>query len=303
MAVAFFAATSGAVAEDDVVRLIDELEHGPPSAQNHAIERLRFIGASLAGPHLRRMLDSPEPDLRVRASAALAVVADAGSLTALEEAVSDEDWEVRRNAADALRLLRKRSSTRVLSARLRVEKNPLVRRSCVRALGAVGGGGASLVSVAIHDPETETRLAALHEIARMMDAKSAHAVRSLLGDPTTLVQFAAARSMAWSGEEAGIDFLSRALGSKDADARRRAVTALSDCPRPRCVELLHRALEMADSSAPAAEALARRGDARGLAWLAKRATGENPESRWADRVLQELGYDVRQRAALMRGAP
>lgn len=303
LTVTFLASASLARAEDDLIRLIDELEHGPVSVQNHAIERLKFIGASRAGPHLRRMLDSPEPDVRVRASAALAVVADAGSLTDLEHAIGDEDWEVRRNSADALRILRRRSSSRVLSARLRVEKHPLVRRACVRALGAIGGGGPALVNVAMHDVETESRLAALHEIAQQMDPKSAHAVRPLLSDATALVRFAAARSMAWCGDGAGLDFLSRELGSKDGDARRRAVTALSDCPKPRCVELLQRALDVADVAKPAAEALARRGDARGLEWLAKLAMGEAPEARWADRLLSELGYDPRRRAELIRGSP
>jgi HEAT repeat protein len=290
-------------ATDDLSELVAQLSSGPPAAQNRAIERLRYLGPGKSGPPLRALLQSGDVDLRIRGSAALAVVADPAAGVLLERGLGDEDWEVRRNCADALRAIRRKPAVSALSRCVQGDAHARVRLACARALPACGGGGRALAVAAVRDRELDVRLVALDGLARLMDRGAAAGVRPLLRDPVPLVTFAAARALAWSGDDAGRLFLAEAVASKDGDRQRRAITALSDCPKGWVPGVLASALEAQEVSMAAAEALARRSDARGLRWLAVRASGGEADAVSASRLLDELGVKEARRAELAAGAP
>lgn len=291
-------AAAPARASDDLATLLVQVAAGPGRDRDHAIERLKFLGPATAGPPLCTLLAAGDARARVGASAALAVLADPGSVAALEHAIGDEDWEVRRNAAGALGALGKKSSARRLAHALLTDANARVRKACALALAVVGGGGPALARAAAKDHDLEVRLASLDALARQMDRSSLSAVRPLLADGSGLVRFAAARALAWAGDGGGKAFLARAVDSGDEDQQRRAVTVLADCPKRWALDLLAKATLAPPVALPAASALAARADRRGMRALARLALSGEGDAAAASRQLDLLGFSAAQRAAL-----
>lgn len=294
---------SRAHASDEVARLLRDLLSGGSAAQA-ATERLRFLGPDRAGPPLRALLNGDSVPARIAASAALALVRDPGSTASLVEHLSDEDWEVRRNCANALGVLKARSAGKGLVKALDGDPQTRVRKAAALALGEVGGAAGSLGRAAKADRELEVRLAALDALARSMDPSANPAVRPLLRDASGFVRFAAARALAWTGDASARAFLSSELSAPEAESRQRAITVLSDVPRSWAGDLLARALdtEDADSADAAAQALARRGDRRGIGHLARVEAEGGARGTKAGAALDGLGVALEERQqALGRG--
>lgn len=295
-----------AVEEPELAALLATLVRGSPGEASRAAERLRYLGPSRAGPALRTLLASDDVRTRVAASAALVIVRDPRSAAALAGRLVDDEWEVRRNAADALSALRARSSVSALEKCVLEDRHARVRRSCVRALGEIGGGARALARCAGHDGELELRLAALDALAKRMDRGAAPALRPLLRDGSGLVRFAAARALAWMGDAAGRSFLAAEAVSADPEHSRRAVQVLADVPKSWALDQLARALASTDlpTRHAAAVGLAKRGDARGgrqLARLSLQVAGE--EQRLATRACDDLGWSPEERQRLAAAAP
>jgi HEAT repeat protein len=270
--------------------LLQQLVHGSLGESNRAIDRLRFLGPSVAGPALQNLLESNDSDARVAASGALVVIHYRGAEHALENALAhDDDWEIRRNAVNALAALHDRRASRLMAQALRTDTQPRVRKACATALATLGGSDAALVTGA-SDANIEVRLAALDGLAHSMDRHIAPRLRPLLTDSSGLVRFAAARALAWSNDTAGRRFLTEAVGSSEPEFIRRGVTALSDVPHGWATELLVHTLDSADGEAAvnAGAALARRKDVRGTRYLMKVASSGGPEAskaqEWLDRI-------------------
>lgn len=299
-ALALLVFAAGNARADEVQQQIQVLIQGQRSQQTHAVERLRYLGAARSGPALRALLTHPMASVRIAVSDALVIVRDPSSAAALATALaSDDDWEVRRNSADALGALGAKSQRSVLVTASQTDANRLVRKASVIALGKVGGAGAALAKCARSDSNFEVRLAALDALARGSDRKSMVSVRKLLEDRSTMIQFAAARALAWNGDAPGRAFLSRAIASESDEDAGRAVLILADLPKSWAADLLFEATKRpSESGVDAARALAKRGDKRGLRSLVAFSVVEGELGSAARSGLDELGIDVATRDAL-----
>lgn len=297
-------ATAPGAQADEVAVLVQQVVRGGPG-EARAVERLRFLGPERSGPALRALLVNGGKRERIAAASALAVVRDPGSAPALIKALEDEDWPVRRSAAQALGAMRHRAATKALETRLGTDPNTRVRKACADALGRIGTGSGGLAKAALGDADLEVRLLALDLLASRADAKVARRLRPLLDDPSALVQFAAARSLAWAGDASARSFLLRQVSANEAESARRAVTAVADVPRSWAVDLLAGALEHADAEVrfEAAVALTRRDDERGIRPLVRTAGGVGDEAVRARSMLEQLGVSHERRQAAVGNAP
>jgi HEAT repeat protein len=280
-----------AIPEESLPQLLHDLVAGTPGQSDRAVEGLRYLGPEVAGPPLRSLLTSQSEHEREVASGALVVIHDRGATHVLEQSLADEDWEVRRNSVNALVGVKDRRAIRLIADTLKKDIQVRVRKSCVTALDKLGGAPDALASASTSDPALEVRLAALDALAHSMDRHVAPHLKPLLEDSSSLVRFAAARSLAWQGDRGARKFLTKAIDSTDAEEIRRGVTALSDVPTGWAVDLLAHALESSDEHAAtdAAAALARRQDPRGSHFLVKVATSGGPEAQHAQSWLDRLG--------------
>jgi HEAT repeat protein len=283
-------ATARADGADELPGLLRALVSGSVGESNHAIDRLRYLGPGVAGPPLRALLTTGDERAREAASSALVAIHDKGSAEALEHALKDEDWEVRRNAVNALANLKARHATHAIEDMLKSDEQVRVRKACVPALAALNGSTTVLAGAAVGDAALEVRLAALDALAHAMDRHVAGKLRPLLDDTSSLIRFAAARALAWQDDKAARKFLTEALDSGDPEQAHRAVTALSDVPSTWAVDLLAHMLEGDDEQVgcDAAAALARREDPRGAHYLLKVATSGGPQAQKAQSWLDQL---------------
>lgn len=267
-------------ADAEVSGHIAQMLRGPAGATHRAIERLAFLGPERAGPALRAMLENPDPRQRILATEALIVVRDPRSAKALERRLEDDDWEVRANAATALGRLKHRTSAGALEKALRGDGHVRVRKASATALGEIGAGYPALVEVARQDGDLEMRLMVLDHLARPPAKKASPKLRPLLEDPSGMVRFATARTLAWHADPAARRFLAARLAEGSAEEQRRAVTVLADAPAPWSADLLASALEGSDGGARhrAAVALAERRDRRGFEYLQRTAAGDDPQA-------------------------
>jgi len=288
-----------AASADDPEVLVRDIVAGPGLRADRAAERLRFLGPERAGPLLRPLLSNPQARVREAASAALVVVRDRASEPALRLCLDDEDWEVRRNCAQALGNLRSRPAGSALARHLEADSNVRVRKACATALGETGARGEALAKAARRDAELEVRLAALDALAKSPGLRESGSekvdamLQALLSDASEMVRFGAARALAWRGAAAGRTFLAGAVRGADGEKSRRAVSILADVPNPWAGELLAGASASpdADTRFEAARALARRGDARGRAALHAMAgeRGASADAVRARKALESLG--------------
>jgi HEAT repeat protein len=270
---------------DELGLLVSQVAGGPGRTRDQAIERLRFIGPSRAGPRLRPLLSSEEVQARIGGALAVGVVGDTSAAAALEPLLRDEDWEVRRNAVQSLAALKRTAAAPKMGRLLGTDPNPRVRLAAAKALGVLYRQASSLASAARSDVELENRLAALHALAGFPDAGEVAAVAPLLSDQSQLVQFGAARALCWSGDARSRTYLTAALKSGDEERARRAVSALADCPRGWVPELLALAAGQSGTAAAACDAMASRGDALSLRHLERLAASRGPASEPASLAL------------------
>jgi len=251
--------------DPEVTAVIERLENGNDGERSRAIERLRRIGLERISGPLVELVEHGGTRQRIVATEALVSLRDPGAARALERALEDGDWVVRRNAAQALGGLSGKCPKRLANCAER-DPNPRARRACVEAAGRRGGAAGSLAVAANTSTDLDTRLKALDGLAASMDLKAAANVRALLTDPIELVQFAAARSLAWSGDPAGRKFLSTHAAGADPERALRAVQLLRDVPRSWAADVLAERLvsKSPEVRRAAAIALEGRGDARGM---------------------------------------
>lgn len=101
---------------------------------------------------------------------------DARAAARLVELLGDSDLEVRRTAAHACGQLQVAAASRPLIAAIVADETPAVlRRECLRALGAVGGEQAfEVLDRAMAAPQQEDKEAALRGLGELRDPRSAH---------------------------------------------------------------------------------------------------------------------------------
>ncbi len=275
---------------DEVPQLIFQLLRGPGPQADRAIERLRYIGPRDAGPPLRALLASDDTRTRVAITSALVVVRDPDAAPQLIRCLQDRDWEVRRNAVQALAAVRSRSAIHPLETTLLMDESDRVRKVTVQALAGLNAGGRALATVAKRDGSIEIRLAALDALTHTLDPSVGFILRPLLSDASGMVRFAAARALAWQGDAAAKELLTKTATGPDPELARRAITAVSDVPKVWAVDLLVRELDATDfeTALLSAAGLARRGDTRGPRYLIKAAASGGERGEQAEKMMNKL---------------
>ena len=277
---------------EEVPGLIQLLITGSVGEQNHAIQRLQFLGPDVAGPPLRRLLMSEDPKELIAATDALGVVRYPPATPLLERLVLiADDWEVRRNAVRALGTIHAQHARKLISRTLRTDKQPRVRKACVQALAQIGGANRAVAEAAVKDDDLEVRMEALDVLAKARDRSVASVLWPLLKDSSELVRYATARSLAWQNDLHARWVLTKAIATCDPEQMNRAVTALTDVPYSWAADLLAKVLGVADTrvGCAAAAALVRRKDDRGKAYLIKLAASGGPDAERAESWLDTFG--------------
>jgi HEAT repeat protein len=118
--------------------LVDALHDEDPRIRTAACKELGEIGDPAAVPELLQILNKdPDSNIRWQATGALNKMGVA-AVPGLMAALKDEDWKVRRSAADALWGMREPGAASGLIEAL-CDKNDVVRQAAAGALEAMGG--------------------------------------------------------------------------------------------------------------------------------------------------------------------
>ncbi len=140
--------------------LLDALADEDPRIRTAACKALGDIGDAAAVPELLRiMTKESDSNIRWQAVGALGKIG-AAAVPGLNEALQDEDWRVRRSAAEAMYGMREPTAVPGLVEAL-LDKNDVVRQAAAGALEAMGGVAVtSLIELLRHRDGHITRAAA-----------------------------------------------------------------------------------------------------------------------------------------------
>lgn len=117
--------------------LLDALHDDDPRLRAAAAKSLGEIGDATAVPELLRSMNTdPDGNIRWQASGALSKIGEA-AVPGLAEALKDEDWKVRRSAAEALAGMREPSAIPAL-IEVMADRNDVVRQAVANALESMG---------------------------------------------------------------------------------------------------------------------------------------------------------------------
>ena len=169
---------------------------------------------------------APYQDIRRFAARVLGDLSNIAVADALAEALSDDDQEVRRAAADSLARVAAQAGgvpTVVTDALLATlgETDRNLRLSVVRALGAAGDDRiADILKDRLGDDDSFVRTEAVRALSAIGDVGTE--VEALLEDPDPAVRLAAAEAVAGAGSEGSIDRLVRFAFAFEGYHRREA---------------------------------------------------------------------------------
>jgi HEAT repeat protein len=173
--------------EREALRLLGWILHAR-SPEEDFLRRDLFLAAALAAesghakamweglePYLRQVLKDEDWRIRRAAAEALGQIGDPQATPALIQALRDEDFWVRRAAAEALGQIGDPQATPALAQALRDEMW-LVRLAAAEALGQIGDPQATPALIqALQDEDSDVRRAAARAL-RKIDAKDTRAI-------------------------------------------------------------------------------------------------------------------------------
>ena len=170
----------------------------------------------------------------------------------LIEALRDEEWKVRKVAADILGQLRYPDELSSQGDRRAVEAlveglsdaNPEVRRAAVDALARIGGNEVgSPLAFCLSDEDPVIRLKAATELWKVGDDKVVEPLIEALGDPSWEVQMAVATALGQLGDQQAVKPLLNALKTPHWQLRWRAAAALGWLGDDQAIQPLLRSLQ------------------------------------------------------------
>jgi HEAT repeat protein/beta-lactamase regulating signal transducer with metallopeptidase domain len=233
---------------------------------------------------LRGALSDEDGQVRRQAAFALGQRRDARAAAPLVEALSDSVADVRQQAAFALGELRVAQAVSALAERLRRDEDADVRQQAAWALGEIGSAEAvPALNEAVADADGDVRQQAVFALGEIRDARAVPGLTRALEDPDADVRQQAAHALGELRAEAAVAPLIKVLaGDASSDVRQQAAFALGELRASAAVETLSRAVGSdadADVRAQAAFALGEIGDASAAEVLARALKDARPEVR------------------------
>lgn len=158
----------------------------------------------------------------------------------LIDALKDEDWEVRKEAAWALGEMEDRKAVRALSQLLLKDENWEVRREAASALEQIEDRGAvdALSSALTEDINWEVRREAAEALGQIQDRSAITALESALKDENKEVRREAVEALGDLEDHRTVDALIGTLNDMDWEIRYKAAWALGEMRSMKAVESL-----------------------------------------------------------------
>ena len=237
---------------------IANLDSELTSLRVSAAFRVRFTSLSPADPERLRTLNNQ-----------LGWTASSPSRTALAEALSDDDSDIRISAIDALARIGTVAETPALVKALSDEES-YIRRNAAEILGKIGD--ASVIPPLIQtmqDTDVDVRRSTVNALSRIGNALAIPALAAALSDADLGVRNMVIVALGEIGDISAVPVLTSVLNDVSDTIRLTTVQALDKIKDPSAIAALVQALSDKDKwvHLRAAEALAANGQASGVAAL------------------------------------
>jgi len=163
--------------------LLDALSDEDGRIRMAACKALGDIGHPSAVPELLRILTKePDNDIRWQATGALGKIGEA-AVEGLAAALKDDDWKVRRSAADALWSMREPGAVPALTEAL-IDRNDVVRQAAAGALEGMGDMAVPGLGEALKNRDPQIRQAATDMLNRIGTPAAQEAIRAAISKGT-----------------------------------------------------------------------------------------------------------------------
>lgn len=156
--------------------LLDALHDDDPRLRAAAAKSLGEIGDAAAVPELLRAMNTdPDGNIRWQASGALSKIGEA-AVPGLAEALKDEDWKVRRSAAEALSGMREPSALPALIEAM-TDRNDVVRQAVATAILGMGEIAVSRLAEALNSRDSNVSRTAADLLQHIGTPEAAEALQ------------------------------------------------------------------------------------------------------------------------------
>ncbi|NER30843.1 MAG: TIR domain-containing protein, partial [Symploca sp. SIO1C4] len=229
--------------QEQTVSLVAGLE----VSQLFKVELLGLTKSERAVYFLNQALEDEDYDVRRRAAYALGNIGTEAAITALISALEDQDSDVRQRAAYALGAIGTEAAITALISALE-DQDSDVRQRAAYALGNIGTEAAipALIS-ALEDEDSDVRWRAAEALGKIGSEAAIPALIRTLEAQDSLVRWRAAEALGKIGTEAAITALIRVLEDENYSMGESAASALGKIGTEAAITALIRAIEAQDS--------------------------------------------------------
>lgn len=198
----------------EIVRLLDDTDHGVRSTVVTCLQTLALIDRSGIQTIARQLGDSVKSEQRRNAAILFAALGDGDRLSLL---VKDEDALVRQAAVSSIGKLRLVPVSGILLMAL-VDEDPDVRIAAAESLGEVGDrGGVTALTLALNDEDAWVQCAALNSLARICPERVLDAVQAVMPGAEGLLLITCLQVLEGEGSDQALDLVEQALDNSDEE--------------------------------------------------------------------------------------
>ena len=175
------------------------------------------------------LLDDPEAQVRSAAAQAIGHLRLATANDALVAALADPNEWVRVQVADALGRVGDATLAQVMAGHLEAEREPHVRATLVKSLGAIGDEKMlPVLALLLDDADNRVRANTVEALAQLQTKKTdlKKTLGKLANDPSNRVRANAALALLSAGDKKGREILDTMIKLKDEFMRASALYAL-----------------------------------------------------------------------------
>ena len=215
----------GDLGSKDATRfLCQALQDSSPGVRRQSVISLSRMGDNRAIEHLENALK--DPVIRVEAAQALGLL---GKTAGIIEAIKDKNTEIAARAAEAAGLIKNREIAPALIEALSCEEWK-VRRNAAETLGKLRAVNSvePLKKMLVDDESFEARSVAGEALGKIGDAKSISSLISALNDPHWEVRKNVAEALGKLKNKEAVEPLIKTLGDVDWNTRCNVLNALAE---------------------------------------------------------------------------